>query len=557
MPQYSFAPSTDSADNTLGNEGFRQLFNNLSQNVEYRRKMQAEKGAQATKLRQMQAAGMLPKGNINLTDEGIEFDNEQAKNAYYAVLGGMMGDEPMDRAGGTSSTTQVDRGDKQFDRRVAQAEASTDPELENRMRQNVATLSDQALTLRADGANPITDPSQRREVANEVQSQARENLGLAAETSREGLKATTESATQGLQAANNIATQMADKAAERRQASAPTTTTTAPANAAQKPESMDAMRTSIRSEAGGTARTDVSQKVSERDQVNFKYKGKDIEVSNPVIATTTTQRVGERIDDVKTSLKNLLGLSAFSDAASSMSAAAGNLASSNNAFGALAKRRAEQIDRWEKDATLDGVTQKAEQVGTNLYKVGGMTAEGSAAASGSIAPKTFIDASQKNRFDVKSQGAIGSEDGTNPALGKLKGASGNEIETVSDDKGNHKFNGGDLSGADKAAIYRRNGADLPGWRVTNTYKDKRPYVVIKGPNNQYIQGWEAAGGGLTGVEGFITRSTASSAFQGQSSNKQGSASETAHSNDYNAAGVLKSQSEAQIKAKEAEKAKNK
>jgi hypothetical protein len=407
MPQYSFAPSTDSADNTLGNEGFRQLFNNLSQNVEYRRKMQAEKGAQATKLRQMQAAGMLPKGNINLTDEGIEFDNEQAKNAYYAVLGGMMGDEPMDRAGGTNSTTQVDRGDKQFDRRVAQAEASTDPELENRMRQNVATLSDQALTLRADGANPITDPSQRREVANEVQSQARENLGLAAETTREGLKATTESATQGLQAANNIATQMADKAAERRQASAPTTTATAPANAAQNPENMDAMRTSIRSEAGGTARTDVSQKVSERDQVNFKYKGKDIEVSNPVIATTTTQRVGERIDDVKTSLKNLLGLSAFSDAASSMSAAAGNLASSNNAFGALAKRRAEQIDRWEKDATLDGVTQKAEQVGTNLYKVGGMTAEGSAAASGSIAPKTFIDASQKNRFDVKSQGDSG------------------------------------------------------------------------------------------------------------------------------------------------------
>jgi hypothetical protein len=485
MPQYSFAPSTDSADNTLGNEGFRQLFNNLSQNVEYRRKMQAAKGAQAAKMRLQQEAGLLPKGNITMTDQGYEFDNEQARNAYYSALGGMMGDQDMSREGGVRSTTSVINDEEQYANDIANANVSNvGPNGENLG----AITEDMALITRGIGENQpdiLDNPGRRAAFNNDVDSRVNAFVQKVQNTPKKDLSGI------GMLAVK-MATELA--AAKGNQL---TPTTEAPGTtAAGKPATATTAPTTPTSSRISASVTDkdrnqvgVNQSVSQRGQASYEYDAGGINVKRDQLAQTTTSKQSARYDDTKTSLKNLLGLSAFSAGADDLSVAAGNQQSTNNPFGAMAQKRANDMLRWEQAASTDGTQQSVEKVGERQITTTGMKAKGSATTQEAMKHAQNIIFAPQQTSSVSTGDRINNGPGNQSpdlAVGALTDANGKPITTTFNrDTNAYELKGVDLSGTAISRWTRIDGRDRPDIKITH---QKDGTVRFEDKNGNFLEG---------------------------------------------------------------------
>lgn len=481
MPQITYIPSQNVASE-IGSRAFERLFDNMAANVKYREDRQALKNAEAQKMSMKMALGLVPKSkDMVFTDNGQEFTNADAQSAYYEALRGKMGDQPMDREGYTNS--QVDGIEeskalqqRQIDESTTKDENQFAQELRNAARRGIRTTetlreTDPTLITRGSetpDANvyaPERDMTKQAEVAKSVFAHA---LGLSSAT----------------------AEQLAQKTAAAQEPSAPAS---APTVAASKPTDKP-QNTKTKITAGATVSD--GTKVSERDQSSVKIKTPDVTIKNPIVGTTTTDRQSARIDDLKTSYWNLLGLKSAEDAAGSFAVYDNPqyAVANKGTFDIALQRRQDQINNWEKAASEDGTTQKAEQFGTQEYSKTGTDLDLSSTRANALANQTNIEMRSGNvnatqnpgsdntqgRYEFKSHGNADNSVETDAVGNILRGVNNMKL-----DRGIPFKDGGQLR--DQLTQQIADNINTQGWRVESNGSNPGLIKVVSPDKSKTIQ----------------------------------------------------------------------
>jgi hypothetical protein len=527
MPQIVFSPTSQN-DTTLNELAFRGMSENLAENIKYRRSQQSRKAATAQDLEAKMAAGLIPKSALKVTDEGFEFKDQEAKSAFYDKLGSMFGKDDRSRAGKTEQTSEIVNRDQQFAQDVASAvEANRGPNADY-MDAKSRELVEQTLEFGKTRPTPLTDAELRSNYMNQMNAEVDKLMGKGS-----ALRGTDIGGTAG------IAVQMAEKlaainAAKKAGPVEPTPTPTpAPAPAST---TTSGSRTSVSANATDAEKIAASLKSAASEKASSKYNVEvgGIDVSSDIYAKTRTDRTSERMDEVKTSLSNLLGLSAFENYGNQLLRVNDQNINApvNNTFDAMAKQRVADIERWEKAASTDGVSEEIKNIGKRQVKTEGSKWLGEVGTAASFGFSPSININQTSATGGSAKSGDGSGSVANVSMAEADDANGERTQISIDKKtrqltgdtaglalrisGKKGFQDGNAVEAQMAKL--ANPALNPGYKISSVREPGAKFptqVIIQTPNgvikmtysaqlratqdatakNQGKGGWEA---GLTG-----------------------------------------------------------
>lgn len=381
MPaQYVFEPQRNQ------NEDLDQLMTGLVQNVAYRRAQQARKFATAQDMATKMATGLIPKANITVTDEGYEFGDEgslgqeiagtglqhgKQRKAFYEAVGGMMGNESMDREGGTDTTAKMIKDETAWDqqRQEARADRLQTPGLADAEQNYKAASSYLQNTILPRGATPKpSNPPGPSPILQPPASGSTVNPAAQA----------------AIQAALGLPPSMAQTIASGGQAPTPSNL--------------------VQSIVGPSGKIATSQNEMVADNIDVSVNTPSISTSRSQQAEFSTTKQSARIDAIKTSYMNLMGLSAL-EGYDNQQMRVGDLnngAPENNTFQNIAKQRLADIARWELAALGDGTEQDIKEVGKRTYEVGASTQSVKAARKDSVANRQSISNGDGRGGDTKA-----------------------------------------------------------------------------------------------------------------------------------------------------------
>jgi hypothetical protein len=320
---------------------------------------QARKAAAADAVRQQMALGNLPQiEGLTFTDEGLEFRDDTARQAYYDALGGFMGQDSMSQEGGTESTVTVNDPSENalrvFNELKAQSDRDQAPMKEHFLSQKQAIEDLTGANSTYLQQNPTPNiPTPREPNLDTLREQTdilKNALGLETPTNPQPLTPQPEAIpTPEVQAADTTVAQPPAP-------TAPTQPTTPSQPVVPK---------------GGSNRTATEESRRFKGQANVTYTTPEIDASQDITATTTTRRQTARYDEIETNLRKLAGLSTMTDALNSPSQMEGyQTGNMGNPFRDLMSSRINSLRQWELDAANNGITQDVKKVGEIKAKVG-------------------------------------------------------------------------------------------------------------------------------------------------------------------------------------------
>lgn len=355
MPQISHIPNQQ-RDSTLTDEAFRRMFSDIEEHIRFRRESQARKSAMADKASREQAAGVSPKAKITFTDEGMEFENEAARNAYFAALGERVGASPMDRKGFTNKSTKVTDGSEH----VAKVMAADSPERQA-MRRRASGAVNEAMNI-VKGAKEDSPQLFNPDASlNPNLGATMPSLDKAASIYKDVLAST--AATAASLRKSDIEQQQAPQPTNQ-----PAAQPSAPPQKQPKETRQETQPAGIR--VGGNIKNNIN--VREHGEGAWKYKEGDIDIQDPVLGTTTTETQSARFDEIRTNFWDLMALKSSEDMSNSAIRAANpNAVIDKGMFEKAAEKREADLLRWEQAATNDGVSQTVSELGKRIYKTGG------------------------------------------------------------------------------------------------------------------------------------------------------------------------------------------
>lgn len=386
MPQVVFSPTSQN-DTTLNELAFRAMSENLAQNIDYRRKQQTRKATVAQDMEAKMAAGLMPKSAMKVTDEGFEFANDAAKKSFYEKLGAMMGrpEDDMNQKGFTNIIVDPNADAKNRERYqegvAAAVESAKGDEEVQRVSANTADMFDAAKKLQFTGISPTDEP-------DAGQQAAAANLGmvnnLVMQNQQSNLQAKQQSLQQALQGSALLAPQAAQMQAQQvgnvplltsQNVTVPGTTLTnvRPGQTATTPGvALGPVSTkqsqSTKVNTGGSS-AGATSAISEMDQIQASYKRPGYKYKQDDYALQETTKQAERRDELRTSLRNLMGLAAFENYGNQLMRVADPNSISNNTFGEMAEKRAADLIRWEAAGAGEGVSQAYQKVGERSTEV--------------------------------------------------------------------------------------------------------------------------------------------------------------------------------------------
>lgn len=386
MPQVVFSPTSQN-DTTLNELAFRAMSENLAQNIDYRRKQQTRKATVAQDMEAKMAAGLMPESAMKVTDEGFEFANDAAKKSFYERLGAMMGrpEDDMNQKGFTNIIVDPNADAKNRERYqegvAAAVESAKGDEEVQRVSANTADMFDAAKKLQFTGISPTDDP-------DAGQQTAAANLGmvnnLVMQNQQSNLQAKQQSLQQALQGSALLAPQAAQMQAQQvgnvplltgQTITVPGTTltnvppgqtVTTPGTTLGPVNTRQSQTTRVGTGASGAGATSA---ISEMDQIQASYKRPGYKYKQDDYALQETTKQAERRDELRTSLRNLMGLAAFENYGNQLMRVADPNSISNNTFGAMAEKRAADLIRWEAAGAGEGVSQAYQKVGERSTEV--------------------------------------------------------------------------------------------------------------------------------------------------------------------------------------------
>lgn len=355
MPQITYIPSQQ-RDTTLTDEAFRRMFSGIEDHIRFRRESQARKSAMADKASREQAAGISPKAKMTFTDEGVEFESKEARDAYFAELGQRVGASPMSREGFTNTKASISEGNEH----AAKINAAESPE-RRAMRRRASTAVSEAMDIVRGAKEDSPNLFNRDASLNPNLGLGNLNLDGAANVFKDVLASTA-----------GTAASLRKGDTEQQPATTPPSQATGTAvNTPTTPQVVQQPNVRV----GGKIKNDIS--VREHGEGSWKYKEGDIDIQDPVIGTTTTRTQSARIDDVRTNFWDLMALKSSEDMSNSAIRAANPMATFEKGIfeKALEKREADLL-RWETAATMDGTKESVSEIGKRVYKTGGNEYQG-------------------------------------------------------------------------------------------------------------------------------------------------------------------------------------
>jgi hypothetical protein len=405
MPQqFVTQPAPPSASDNM-----EALFLNLVENVAYRRAKQNMKVAQKQDLEAKMAAGLLPKTEITVTDEGFQFagedspmDQSAAREAFYRAVGGLDPRDDKSRGGFTQVREEMVPGQaEQFAAQVAQAQgaaAEAMPEdMDALQRGNFAVASALAGNIGAKAATPRTMPqpqlpSQKygdgavlNPNGNALEQRAAQRLlpfpagqGVATRTLPMPTidpNAPTPMVLHSSNASGTGAASIGSKASE-----LPPTPTSLGAMLANKIRSAKPVATPTKIETPAPA---PDTKISMTEGAGQKWKGAgkiDVEMERggfetqmPTVSEKTTMVQSAQYDEIKRSIPKLAGLAALENYGNQIMMTRGynTGAPMQETFSGLLTQRVADLKRWEEAATKSGVATTLEKQSDRRTKVEG------------------------------------------------------------------------------------------------------------------------------------------------------------------------------------------
>jgi hypothetical protein len=380
------------------------LFLNLAENVAYRRAKQNMKVAQKQDLEAKMAAGLLPKTEITVTDEGFQFagedspmDQSAAREAFYRAVGGLDPRDDKSRGGFTQVQEQMVPGQaEQFAAQVAQAQqaaAEAMPEdMDALQRGNFAVASALAGNIGAKAATPRTMPQPQLPSQkygdgpvvnpNSAASQtlfAPADQGVTIKTiPMEKFDPNTPIPVRLLSEGNSSGTGAASigsKASE-----LPPTPASLGAMLANKIRSAKPVATPTKTETPAPA-PDTKIRMTEGAGQKWKGVGKiDVEMERggfetqmPTVSEKTTMVQSAQYDEIKRSIPKLAGLAALENYGNQIMMTRGynTGAPMQETFSGLLTQRVADLKRWEEAATKSGVATTLEKQSDRRTKVEG------------------------------------------------------------------------------------------------------------------------------------------------------------------------------------------
>lgn len=393
MPQITYIPASDRNDELTG-RAFERLFSNIDDNIRNRRAQEARKSSRAELAAQQMAAGLRPKANITYTDEGMKFDSPEARKAYYEALGSKIGASDMSRDGGTETTSQVVGGE---DHMKAVAAADTPERQARRARMDAAEVDQLNRIQNIEGNNPtlIRSDGSPNPASTVVPDKAasigamQQMLGLTQKTAASMHQMLSSAQQQQNPSAATVPAAQAFTHLGKGNIPGvgpkglPVPNVNVPAPPPETPQAKT--KTTTTAKAGGKESTSVS--LREHDAADITMTEGDINIRTPeYIQQTKTVKTG-RLDDVKTSFWDLMGMKAAEDDAMSAYRLQNPQAASleKGTFEtALAKRQAD-MQRWEAASTQDGTQMTTDKGGEKVYEVKGGTTKLGVTAKNALA----------------------------------------------------------------------------------------------------------------------------------------------------------------------------
>lgn len=360
--QFVNQPAPPSASDNM-----EALFLNLAENVAYRRAKQNMKVAQKQDLELKMAAGLIPKTEITVTDEGFQFagedspmDQSAAREAFYRAVGGLDPRDDRSQQGFTQVREQMLPGQaEQFAAQVAQAQGAADkalpPDLDAMQRGNFAVAS--ALAGNVGAAKPgsmpnptLPQPPGSTPTPTPVPSPTPSPSGMGSGAGAIGAQASVPPPPPPTP--SGLGAMMAQKVGQAKPVSASQIVQpAAPAGAALTPPPTTSSSSSAAQKWKGVGKINVSM-----DRGGF-----ETEMANVSEKTTMVQNA--QIDEIKRSIPKLAGLAALETYGNQIMATRGYNAGvpEQNTFGTLLKQRVADLERWEKASTGSGVAQTLEK----------------------------------------------------------------------------------------------------------------------------------------------------------------------------------------------------
>lgn len=538
-------------------DAFGRLFSNIEDNIRNRREQQARKSSRAELAAQQMAAGLRPKANITYTDEGLEFDNAEARDAYYNALGSRIGASDMSRQGGTETTSQVVGGEDH----MAKIAAAEGPEGKARQQMMDNAAAKQIGIVQGIDANNPALINKDGSINPNVGTLA-PDMQAAGQALRETLGATA-----------NTASQLQSRAAEQ----APATTAPAPTVPAGKqwphikgvglptpnvnvpavPSTTD--KTQDKTKTSNSTTTQVSSGISasnnvrEHDQASFEISEGDKNIKDQQYIQTTTKVTTGRMDDVKTNFWDLMGMKAAEDDAMSAyrSQNPQSAALEKGTFEtALAKRQAD-MQRWEAASTQDGTQVKTEKGGDLVYDVKGGSVKGSITRKDALAPKIEIKDLVK-MGDTNVDASSGGGDASKSGLGQLVDSSGKTIGATFNTANNrYEFDNATIDGVEMQKLIKGEKDKAGNWTRENDWTQKklangRIEWTLKSDPSVKFSGEPASGGqNWKNVVGTLPQGMATNVFQDAGQYRLGTATQQTGQEAQRAANVNKTIQETQ------------
>lgn len=336
-----------------GAPDFSDLLTNLSENIRYRRAKENEKATNAETLAMLQATGQIPdmQGAI-VTDNGPEWVNPEARNAYYQALGSRMGaGRDFDQRGGTNTTAYLENNataeaEAQMNRMSADQRARAAGEQQHDNAMKAAQLQ-------------ITGGIQPPNTAQPSTPQAPQKSSL----------------DQAIEAYNAAGALFGFKPVQR-PTNAPATATD-PATAAPATPAAPTAQPGVRIKGGA------NQSQSERHaaKVVRSLEQGDLTAQVDQYARTTTDTRAELTDEIRTSYSDLKGMAAYQDVINNLGSNYFGPSGRMNVYNDLAAQRQANLERYEKMLSAQGRSEKLEKVGTVDLKQGGVKSASEAGTS--------------------------------------------------------------------------------------------------------------------------------------------------------------------------------
>jgi hypothetical protein len=365
------------------------LYQNLVENIAYRRAQQNLKNREKMRLERQMATGMIPEAEITVTDEGYRFEGEgnigntllgfqadqtsPARQAWLKSMGALDPAEDRTRRGFTNTYESELEGQQQAFAKM-QAKAAEDaanaipPHMRAMGEGNYADLS-QFMRGTIDDMNNL--PNRTGRSLEENARTATDAFGRMQETilNPDGSTPTAPSqpeqptpspfigpptapAPSGPATPASLGAMLGKRMAEPPTAIAPATRSK---QAPVKPDD--------KGRASGGIKVAEAFKDMGSATVENEYGGYNVTMPYMTQKTVATQYA--QIDEIKRSIPKLAGLAALEDYGNQLANVRGynTVGDSGNVFSTMLKQRVADLDRWEKGQTLSGVQTAMEKQG--------------------------------------------------------------------------------------------------------------------------------------------------------------------------------------------------